>query len=450
MKLRSLAVGLAIIVASSAALAGCGDGPAGPSTSPTSGGSSSTAVTTLEFWQNQFSDADNAWFKEHVDAFNASHTDIKVNLTVVNGDVWDEKLKAAQATGTAPDMYTMNYSAVPMKARNGEIAPITSYIAQSAWDDLDARFLKAVTVGNDHYAYPIYYEPSAVLLMRKSIVTAAGLDITKPPTTWAQLIDWGLAIKKSNKDVVPYQMGQNAVELAWSTWGMQYGTAGHLPISDDWSKSAAADPKFTPLFQFVQDLQSKGVIAEQPLAPYGDVTPLGEGKLAMMANGSWGISALLANFPDVVSDVAVVAMPTVDGDASRCTATLGGWTIGVDAKSTKAEAAAKVISWMLAEDTSIPKDYFAKTLYTKLSPRNSVAAELSADPGKSVDPFFDVLVNATKSAILEPGYDWQVSLAFGTALEAAMKGEKVAKAQADADAAITKLIADLKLADKPH
>jgi len=441
MKYRSLALAVSTVVVGALALTGCGSGTPG-------GGGAPVDENTVVFWQNKFSDEDNAWYKAQVDAFNAAHDDVQIQLTVVPGDAWEQKMKAAQAAGNAPDMYTMNYSAVPMKARNGELAPITSYIEQSAWDDLEPRFLDAVTVDGEQYAYPLLYEPSALLLYRTDMFEAAGLDPANPPKDWAGLIDAGLALKEANPDVVPFQIAQNAVELSWTTWASQNGTAGHLPISDDWSTSEASDPAYTPLFQFYQDLYAKGVIAKQPLSPYGDAAPLGEGKLAMMANGSWGISLLLNSYPDVIDKLGVAAMPTIDGDTSRSSATLGGWTIGVDAKSKKAELAASAISWLLAEDTTVPKQYFIDTKFTKLSPRLSVAAELAEDPAKSVNPFYDVLVESTKSAILEPTYDWQVSLAMGTALEKAMLGGDIAEAQAEADAAITKVIADLKLADQ--
>lgn len=440
MKHRSLALAVATVVAGTVALTGCG--------SSTPGGE--TDESTISFWQNQFSDEDNAWYKEQVAAFNAAHDDVQIKLTVVPGDAWEQKMKAAQAAGNAPDMYTMNYSAVPMKARNGELAPITDLIDQEAWNDLEPRFLEAVTVDDEQYAYPLLYEPSALLLYNKAYFEAAGLDPASPPKDWDELIDAGLALKATDPNVVPFQLAQNAIELSWTTWSSQNGTAGHLPISDDWSESLASDPAYTPLFQFYQDLYAKGVIAKQPLSPYGDAAPLGEGTLAMMANGSWGISLLINQYPDMIENLGVAAMPTIDGDTSRSSATLGGWTLGVDAKSKKTEAAAAAVSWLLAEDTAVPKDYFIKTQFSKLSPRMSVAAELLEDSGKSVNPFYDVMVESTKSAILEPTYDWQVSLAMGTALEKAMLGGNVDEAQAEADAAITKVIADLGLAEQKN
>lgn len=449
MKHRVSRWALAVVAAGALAMTtGC----AGPSKSPQTGGSSrgSQGPVTVRFWQNQFSNEDNAWFKATVDEFNKSQDKVNVVLTVVPGDAWEQKLKAAQAAGQAPDMYTMNYSAVPMNARNGQLAPITDYIDAAAWDDLDPRFRAAVTVDDKQYAYPIYYEPSALLFYRTDLYQAAGLDPKNPPTTYAELVAAGEELKAADSTTVPFQIAQTAVELSWSTWGAQYGTSGHMPIADDWSTAQADDAAYKPLFQLYQDLYSKGILAKQPLSAYGDATPLGQGKLASMASGSWAISLLLADFPKMVDKLAVAPMPSVDGDPSRTTATLGGWTIGVDAKSEHVQQAASAISWMLAEDASFPKAYFTATKFTKLSPRMSLADELAQDPERSVDPFYDVLVESTKTAILEPTYDWQVSLAFGTALEKAMRGGDIPAAQSEANAAITKVINDLKLADQQH
>lgn len=437
---RGSAIALALVVAGSMGLlAGCGSGAPG---------TGADGRMTVTFWQNKFSNEDNAWFKKAVDDFNESQDEITVKLTVVPGDAWEQKLKAAQAAGKAPDMYTMNYSAVPMSARNEQLAPITDLIEQSAWDDLDPRFLDAVTVGDEQYAYPLYFEPSALLFYREDLFTAAGLDPDSPPTSWDELIGAGEKLKAADSKTVPFQIAQNAVELSWSTWGAQQGTTGHLAISDDWSKSEVTDPEYRKLFEFYQELYSSGIIAKQALAPYGDAAPLGQGKLAMMASGSWAISTLLADYPDMVDKLRVAPMPTVDGDPARTTSTLGGWTIGVDARSKNVEAAAEAIGWMLAGETDVPKAYFTTTKYTKLSPRTSVADELAQGDDSAVNPFYDVLTASTETAILEPTYDWQVSLAVGTALEKAMLGGDIDAVIAEADQKIQKAIKDLGLAEQ--
>jgi multiple sugar transport system substrate-binding protein len=428
------------IVTAMTAITACG------SSTPDAGGGDGITVT---FWQNKFSNEDNAWFKKAVDDYNKSQDKITVKLTVVPGDAWDQKLKAAQAAGTAPDMYTMNYSAVPMNARNSKLAPITEYIDKAGWDDLDPRFLDAVTVEGKQYAYPLYYEPSALLYYRTDLFEKAGLNPDDPPKTWDELIAAGKKLKAADKKIVPFEIAQNATELSWSTWGAQYGTAGHMPISEDWSKPEVTDD-YTPLFEFYQDLYGQGIIPKQALAPYSDVTPLGQGKLGMMAGGSWAIGPLLADYPKMAPNIQVAAMPTVDGDPKRTTSTLGGWTIGVDARSKHVKEAASAISWMLAEGASVPRAYFTGTKFTKLSPRTSIAEDLAQDSGRSANPYYDVMTEATKTAILEPTYDWQVSLAMGTALEKARRGGDIDAAMKEANAKIEKTIGDLGLADQKH
>ena len=60
----------------------------------------------IDFWQRQFEEYQQEWFKSQVDAFNASQDGIEVVYTVVPGDAWDAKLVAAQAAGVAPDVAT--------------------------------------------------------------------------------------------------------------------------------------------------------------------------------------------------------------------------------------------------------------------------------------------------------------------------------------------------------
>ncbi len=147
--------------------------------------------------------------------FNASQDEVKVVLTVVPGDAWEQKIKAAQAAGKAPDMYTMNYSAVPMNARNGQLAPIGDLIDTEGRDDLDTRFFDAVTVKDEQYAYPIYYEPSALLFYRTDLYEAAGLD----PDRSAEDMDEpsstrGSSSRPPTARAVPFQIAQNAVGFA--------------------------------------------------------------------------------------------------------------------------------------------------------------------------------------------------------------------------------------------
>ncbi len=54
----------------------------------------------------------------------------------------------------------------------------------SVWEDLHDNVNEFVSVGGEHYAYPMLVEPSSLLFYRKDFFEDAGLDPEQPPVTW--------------------------------------------------------------------------------------------------------------------------------------------------------------------------------------------------------------------------------------------------------------------------
>jgi multiple sugar transport system substrate-binding protein len=149
MRLAALA---AAVIAASAAMAGC--------TSKTGDGDGVAKVT---FWQQKFEDYQQAWFKKAVDDFNAGHPKIKVDYLVVPSDTWDQKLKAAQAAGTQPDVATTNYGRIASGVADGQFAGLDDLLPAAAFADVKDNVMNFFTVGGKHYAFPMLVEPSTVL-----------------------------------------------------------------------------------------------------------------------------------------------------------------------------------------------------------------------------------------------------------------------------------------------
>ena len=310
--------------------------------------------------------------------------------------------------------------------------------------------LGSVTNGDGQvFAFPMLVEPSAMLYYRASMFEAAGLDPDSPPTTFEELIEAGRALRDANPDVTAYGTSQVAGDMGWSTWGLQMNTAGHFPISDDWSEAAADDEAYRPLFELYQTLYAENILPRQALSAYADITPFGQGQLQMVACGSWGTSVILNDFPDIVDDVRVAPMPSVDGDQTRPTATLGGWTWVVDAKSENTQEAADAVAAILGnDDTTVLEDFFTTTQFSKVSPRQEVVDAINADPANAeVNPWGQVISeDVTPYSVPEPAYPWDISLTFATALEQALQGEDIAAAQQQAQSTIEAFIADNELA----
>lgn len=411
MRRSSIAAALTAALLAATALAGCGSG----------GGQTADGKAVVTFWQQKFEDYQQAWFKKYVDQYNASQSKVKIDLQVVPADTWQQKLKAAQAAGKAPDIATTNYGNIAPGVAQGQFAELDALLPGEAFTDLKDNVKGFVTIKGKHYGYPMLVEPSTVLYYRTDLVKAAGLDPASPPKTWADLITW--ATKLTSGKVKGMTIASVAADLGWSSWGLQYNACGRLPVADDWSKSTATDPCYAKLLEFYKSLFQGGLMPKQPKVGYADATPYGQGEVAMMADGSWAVGQLKNTFPQMVSKTAVAPFPSIDGDATKTTATLGGWTLTVDAKSKSKQQAADFIKYLLAGDPAIMADFFKTSGFSKYTVRTSVDTALASNPDATSDPFMKIISDQIVThGKQEPAYPWDISLAFGRAIESAMKG----------------------------
>jgi multiple sugar transport system substrate-binding protein len=431
------AIGVAAAVVTAVGLTACGNG-----------GSQTAAdgKVHVTFWQQKFEDYQQAWFKKNVQAFNASQDEVTVDLQVVPADTWEQKLQAAQAAGKQPDIATTSYGNIKSGVAEGKFAPLDELLPAEAFSDLKENVAPFVTVEDEHYAYPMLVEPSTVLYYRSDLVKDAGLDPESPPESWDELLEWSKALTKG--DVKGMTVASTAADLSWSSWGLQLNACGYLPIADDWSAARATEPCFADLAGFYKELYQGGLIPQQPKVGYADGQPYGEGEVAMMQGGSWVVGQLKNDFPDVVDKTMVAPFPSVDGDVTKTTATLGGWTLTLDTKSEAPKEAAQFIEYLLAGDPEIMADFFKETGYSKYTVRDSVDELLADDPEASADPFMAVISDqVVPYGQAEPAYPYDIALAMGTALESAMKGTKdVDGSLQTADDAINDIIEKQKLA----
>lgn len=410
-KRRNGALALAGIAASTAiVLSGC-----------TTGGTGSDGRTEVVFWQHSWEDYQNEWMQDTVDAYNESQDEVTVSVQFVAIDAWDQKLATAQAAGTQPDITTVPYGRVAVGVAEGRLAPLDEYMSQENFDDIKENVASFVTFDGKHYAYPMFVEPSTVLYYRSDLVEAAGLDPNAPPTTWAELIDWARAL--TTDDVKGLSIATVAADLAWSSWGLQVNACGHLPISDDWSVAEATDSCYADLAEFYATLYQENVIPQQPKVGYGYSDMYGDGEIAMMTSGSWAIGQIKRQYPELLDKTMVAPFPSIDGDPTKPTSTLGGYTLTVDSKSEHPQEAADFISYLLAGDPELWASYFNLTGYGNYSTLHSIDEVLANDPEANADPFLDTIAEKVVAyGIAEPRYPWEISLAMGTAIEAAMTG----------------------------
>lgn len=434
---RKLWAAAGVVVAASLVLSSCGG--SGDDTD-------SDGKAHVIFWQQKFEDYQQEWFKKHVNEFNASQDEVEVEYVVVPAEAWQQKLKAAQAAGNQPDVATTSYGNIRPGAASGQFKALDDLLPEDRFADIKDNVKEFVTVDDKHYGYPMLVEPSTVLYYRTDLAKAAGLDPASPPKTWDELVTW--ADKLTDGKTKGMTIASTQGDLAWSSWGLQLNACGDFPVRGDWSSADATDSCYGDVLDLYTRLYQGGLMPETPKVAYPDALPYGEGEVAMMANGSWAIGQLKNDYKDLVAKTAVAPFPSLDGDATKPTATLGGWTLTVDGKADDAEAAAKFIDYLIAGDPAIMADFFKMSGLSKYTVRNSVDEVLASDPEAKEDPFMKIVSDqVVPYGKPEPAYPIDISNAMATAIESAMKGTTSADdALSTADKAMEEIIKKQSLA----
>ena len=444
-------------LAAAAVLTACGSGtPGEPATQdpgtgqPSATGDGSAAATvTIQFWHRTFTPVENEWYSDIVKQFNEAQSEVKVVDTEVPADAWEQKMKAAQAAGKAPDVYT-HPGAIQDGVNAGQLRELNDIVPQEALDEIIDAALPVSAIDDKFYAYPLLLEPQTVLFWNKDMLEAAGLDPEVGPETWDDLFEMCEAIKPTLPEgAYCISPASDAVTFAWSTVGQQYNFAGHTALTEDWTAPDVENPEYTALIQAYKTLWDNEYMAKQALAPYVAGEDFGEKKCAFKVSGSWMMSEIGSDYPDLLTRTGVGKFPSAPG-SDRTATTLGNFKWVVDAKTANAEAAGKFLTWCIAGDPANLVPFFVNTQFTKVSVRPSVQEAVAADPAAGDAPWSDIVTNEiAPDAISEPKYPWDVSLAVGTAMESGMKGaQPVDTALATAADAIETVIERDQLPDK--
>jgi len=171
---------------------------------------------TLTMWSR---DSNQAFLRELVDMWNASHTN-QIDLTIIPAADFVTRVGAADfvtrvgvaaAGGEAPDLLPIDLIYLPAFARAGSLADITDFVDGLPFaDQLIPAHMFLGTYEDRKYAVPFAAEGS-VLIYNKGLFEQAGLDPEAPPTTWQEMYDAAVAIRG---------LGEN-------TWGFYF--SGNCP-----------------------------------------------------------------------------------------------------------------------------------------------------------------------------------------------------------------------------
>lgn len=388
-------------------------------------------------WSQNFGDKWLTHFEKSVHDFNMEGRGNTVTQEFIAGDAWDERITAARASNTCPDIYIQSYNHIPAGIKSGYYGAFDDYVDKKILDDIQPIIKDMISFDGKTYAIPLVSEPSMLLYYRKDVLEAGGY--TEAPQSWQELLDMSNALKTD--DMFGLGIPNWGGEISWSSWGMQFGNVGHGPINDNWD-APTIDDAYKDMALFFKDLYETGAVPEQPLSAYTDIKPFGQGDYVFQICGSWAIATLINDYADVWANTGVTTVPTKDGNLEKTTATIGGWVYVLDSQAQNAKGACDYLSW-LADGTHPERlgDYYVSEQFAKASPFKTIA-DWAAEKSGGLE-YVDIINEVASYGQPEAAYLWDISARVGSFFEdVAMGYDDVDNAMKTCAEDIQKLIDD--------
>ncbi|NMO54801.1 sugar ABC transporter substrate-binding protein [Actinoplanes sp. TBRC 11911] len=358
MNRRYIALAAAVLV-----VAGCSD--AGATSSATD---KPTGTATL--WAR---DSEKAFINLLADAYNKTH-DGKVSVTVVPTANFVQKFGTAAASGSGPDIASIDLVYLPYFASKGVLDDLTAVQNQLSWKDgLSPAHRKLAEYDGKVYALPFTAEAS-VTFYNKDLFKKAGLNPDKPPANFDEMLADARAIRKLGKDYYGFTMagqcgGCNVFETAPHVWA-----SGGKILSDDGKTAMFDSPQVTDTLTFLRQMWTEGLMPPNAKTDAGVVQPTAfqSGKVGMVNLGAFFVQTLVA---DQKIDFGVT--PIV-GKTGGTASFAGGDEIAVTKGAKNKAVAYDFVKWatdepaqtILAKNSIVPvRTDLIDKIYAPLDPR---------------------------------------------------------------------------------
>lgn len=310
--------------------------------------------------------------------FEAQHPNIKVKHEVIN-DQYMDVIKTRLIGDAAPDIFYLDAFEAPLLMKYEVLEPLNSYINdQVDIADFEPSLLKAFQLGNQIYGLPKDFSTLALFYNKKAF-QAAG--ITEPPKTWNELRQYAKKLTvDQNRDGRIDQYGLGLSPDLSRQYFMITAFGGSLV--DKNGKASFARPNSIKGLQLIieQYRQDKSSAQPSDMGANSGSDLFGQGKAAMVIEGSWAIPYLKETFPKL--EFATAEVPTVNGKKGTMAYTVAY----VMNKKTKHKAAAwQLLSYLTSKEGM--KSWAKEGLI--LPARKSVLSELGHEQNPLYAPFVE-------------------------------------------------------------
>jgi len=326
---------VAVVVLGMAVASACSTSGGGSSGSGSSGG-----VTTITFWarpQNPSVGLAKRW--------NATHKNIKVQVSTIPDQEAVTKLGAAVRSHSGPDVVDMDDINAPLFAATGITQNISGFVNSLPYKSaLNPAMMTLAQKGSQYYAVP-YINGASVMMYNKGLFQKAGLNPNAPPTTWAQLLTDAKKISKLGNGVSGYSIpGSCGGCLVYTVWPLIWASGGQVfsAYGPNQTTTYSKYPQVAAALNLYRQLWTSGAVASSERSQDGSTW--GE----LFTSGKQGILVgTPVQIPVARKNGVKVGVAPIPGENGSYSTFVGGDELGVVTGSQHLAADKEFINWML-------------------------------------------------------------------------------------------------------
>jgi multiple sugar transport system substrate-binding protein len=330
----------AAVFALAVGLSACSSGGGGgQSTNPDDG-------TTLTMWVRSATDQ---FSQRLVDAYNASHKN-HVNLTIIPNDNYLTKVGTAAGSNSLPDILASDVVYTPNYTKQGLFQDITAEVNALPYASSIAQsHIKVASLDGKIYAVPHKLD-SSVLFYNKDLFTRAGLDPTKPPANFADILADARKITALGGGVTGFDIAGSCGGCGVYTLFPYAWAAGVDILPNNGTKVDINNDTFKQIFGLYRQLTQENLVASSDKTQDGSTWPNNflSGKVGMLALGSPIVGALQSQ---KIFQWGVTSLMSPDG--AHTSTFVGGDVAGISKSSKHKAQAWDFLKWTLDDNAQV-------------------------------------------------------------------------------------------------
>ena len=305
-----------------------------------------TKGTTITFWHSM-GGVNGEAMDYLVNKFNEENTDGITVEAVYQGEYDDtiNKLKSAQIGNMGADLVQIYDIGTRFMIDSGWVIPMQELIDADGYDisQIEPNIAAYYTVNNELYSMP-FNSSTPILYYNKDMFDEAGIDYPDGSWTWDEFYD--IAEKLTKEDGSQYGFAANPSNEQDTWMNIVYSMGGRV-LTDD-NKSGFDDPNTIKAMEFVDKCVKNVMPPASTMSETGTDVLFGSGKVAMISQGSWMVSAFKDN--DYIKEHCDVARLPKDAETGESVSLYNGLGWAASANTDMPDEAFQLIEWFGSKD----------------------------------------------------------------------------------------------------